>query len=863
MNQKIRFLSAISLAAGALLSSANGCELIASVDRSKIAGSGGGGAGGAGSTTSTTSGGGTGGIASTTSGGGTGGIASTTGGGGTGGIMPMCAAGVMACSAPSDCPDPGTECILRTCEMGCCGATNVADNTPTTSGQTFKDCKQVQCDGAGDEKIVNDDTDVPDGSDDCHIGGCDMGNQTQTPAPLGTTCDDNGGKVCDNAGACVGCNSSADCTDAANPFCSASKTCVPATCNDGQQNGDETDKDCGGACGATCVTGQACMDGGDCVEGVCNGTCQLPTCGDGVQNGDETGIDCGGSCVSQGKLCASGEGCTQPTDCTTGACDGTTCIFKSQGTTCNNHDECGAAGTNLCVDGFCCDTSCTNGCQACSAAKKGSGGGDGICGNIALGTDPNDFCATEAADTCGNTGMCDGAGACQKHPAGTTCRASADVCDVAETCPGGGAACPADGFLPDTIVCRAATAGGCDVAETCTGSSAACPADVVQPSGTVCRAAVPGGCDVAETCNGTSNACPADTVQPSGTVCRAAVPGGCDVAETCNGTANACPADAVQPSGTVCRAAVPGGCDVAETCNGTANACPADTVQPSGTVCRAAVPGGCDVAETCNGTANACPADAVQPSGTVCRAAVSGGCDVAETCNGTANACPADAVQPSGTVCRAAVPGGCDVAETCNGTANACPADAVQPSGTVCRAAVPGGCDVAETCNGTANACPADAFAPSATQCRASAGVCDVAETCTGTSAACPANAFRPAGFAPTALQTPGDCQKIVCTGTNATSVTSADDVIDVPTSSSACLINPACDTSGGPATPYFDPAPTGTSCTGDPGSGAVCGDTSNPLIAGTCVECNTNADCFAVNDAGTLTCNTSTGVCE
>ena len=42
--------------------------------------------------------------------------------------------------------------------------------------------------------------------------------------------------------------------------------------------------------------------------------------------------------------------------------------------------------------------------------------------------------------------------------------------------------------------CRA-SAGACDVAETCTGASAACPADALTPAGTVCRASA-GACDV-------------------------------------------------------------------------------------------------------------------------------------------------------------------------------------------------------------------------------------------------------------------------------------------------------------------------------------------------------------------------------
>lgn len=53
------------------------------------------------------------------------------------------------------------------------------------------------------------------------------------------------------------------------------------TCNDGIQNGDETDVDCGGS---SCI---AC-----------------PTCDDGIQNGEETGVDCGGpECQSCETIC--------------------------------------------------------------------------------------------------------------------------------------------------------------------------------------------------------------------------------------------------------------------------------------------------------------------------------------------------------------------------------------------------------------------------------------------------------------------------------------------------------------------------------------------------------------------------------
>jgi hypothetical protein len=121
---------------------------------------------------------------------------------------------------------------------------------------------------------------------------------------------------------------------------------------------------------------------------------------------------------------------------------------------------------------------------------------------------------------------------------------------------------------------------------------------------------------------------------------------------------------------------------------------------------------------------------------------------------------------------------------------------------------------------------------------------------------------YRGNTVAPASLQTPGDCQKIVCNGSGGTM--SIDDATDLPGSSgSACLIDPAC-CGPSPLTPCYTNAPTGTSCTsGSDPSGHVCGDTTNSTIAGTCVECNDDADCLAVDDAGTLTCDTSMGLCQ
>jgi hypothetical protein len=175
---------------------------------------------------------------------------------------------------------------------------------------------------------------------------------------------------------------------------------------------------------------------------------------------------------------------------------------------------------------------------------------------------------------------------CEFRAEGTTCRPLAGSCDIAETCTGTSATCPADMFQPINFVCRAAV-GGCDVDELCSGVDAICPPDALRPAGFECRDEA-GVCDVAEVCDGSDPDCPADVLTPAGTVCRTTA-GDCDTAETCTGSSPGCPADALTPAGTVCRAAA-SPCDAAETCTGSNVLCPADVFQPNGTPCTDASP---------------------------------------------------------------------------------------------------------------------------------------------------------------------------------------------------------------------------------------------------------------------------------
>src|SRR5690348_3650277 len=78
-------------------------------------------------------------------------------------------------------------------------------------------------------------------------------------------------------------------------------------CCDKVEDGDESDRDCGGSC-AGCQANGMCRGPADCASMVCSGGhCADPGCSDGAKTGDESDVDCGGSCPAcpDGKMCNS------------------------------------------------------------------------------------------------------------------------------------------------------------------------------------------------------------------------------------------------------------------------------------------------------------------------------------------------------------------------------------------------------------------------------------------------------------------------------------------------------------------------------------------------------------------------------
>lgn len=123
------------------------------------------------------------------------------------------------------------------------------------------------------------------------------------------------------------------------------------------------------------------------------------------------------------------------------------------------------------------------------------------------------------------------------------------------------------------------------------------------------------------------------------------------------------------------------------------------------------------------------------------------------------------------------------------------------------------GCDIASDCAPTHNDC---------VRAKCTGGVCGTENVEAGT---------------PLSAQVPFDCRKAVCDG-NGFGKTVNDDT-DVPDDHEECTID-ECHNG------FYDPkpAPLGAPC--NENNGKVCAD-PNSFAAGTCVECNVDADCNGV----------------
>ena len=95
----------------------------------------------------------------------------------------------------------------------------------------------------------------------------------------------------------------------------------------GIEDGEETARDCGGPACPPCDDGKTCEVGADCASEVCAaGLCQPAACDDGVQNGAESDVDCGGGAASGCAGCVDGAACQAHADCISAVCKSGRCV---------------------------------------------------------------------------------------------------------------------------------------------------------------------------------------------------------------------------------------------------------------------------------------------------------------------------------------------------------------------------------------------------------------------------------------------------------------------------------------------------------------------------------------------------------
>ncbi len=370
-------------------------------------------------------------------------------------------------------------------------------------------CTQDNCSGGGNPSnpptMINSSCNV-NGGDACDgVGNCKKSNGRTCGGGtecVSTNCID--GVCCNNTCAtlCMACNvmgSLGTCT--AVPVGTDDGTCTGATqsCN-GSNN-------CDFELGQPCAAGSACLSN-NCVDGVCcNNACGSACQGCGVAGsiGTCTNLPAGTTDTAPTNLCVgssqcdgmgvckkvNGTSCTGGMgsqclsgNCVDGVCCDTTCatdcmacnLSASMGT-CSNvsmgNDDGGCMGATAscdgmgackgelgatcmaamstycfsgnCVDGYCCNTTCTGLCQSCKANDTGAA--NGTCSPVTTGTDPGGECSTDMQSSCMQNGFCDGAGACQKYSMGTSCgnqsctgntQTNASACNGTGTCVSGG-----------------------------------------------------------------------------------------------------------------------------------------------------------------------------------------------------------------------------------------------------------------------------------------------------------------------------------------------------------------------------------------------------------------------------------------
>jgi MYXO-CTERM domain-containing protein len=170
-----------------------------------------------------------------------------------------------------------------------------------------------------------------------------------------------------------------------------------------------------------------------CCTSACLGTCQA--CNVEGSEGSCTNLKAGSQDDTATVTCAGAQYCDAAGTCQSGK--------KANGLKCAAAEEC---GSNFCVDGVCCGSSCTDACYACNLS------GNGTCtGILTGGTDPNAATPCAAPNYCASDRKC----TVGKKPNGAVCTGDTEC---------------GSNFCIDGVCCESACQGKCRSCSNATGT---------------------------------------------------------------------------------------------------------------------------------------------------------------------------------------------------------------------------------------------------------------------------------------------------------------------------------------------------------------------------------------------------------
>ncbi len=445
------------------------------------------------------------------------------------------------CEAGEQCR-VGPDCETLVCAGLRC-AEPACDDDQNNGEETGVDCGGADCEPCSEGSICIESSDCKSGRcvrGVCAAAGCSDGvlNGSESDVDCGGTGD------CERCTANKRCEASSDCA-APELFCdtrseSGEHRCTSVACSDGEQNGEETDVDCGGECPG-CEAGQACDGDGDCASLNCEGgtLCAEATCEDGIQNQGEGAPDCGGS--SPCGFCGIGQPCAGDGDCESGVCAAdsgseTICQAARCDDTVQNGDEtdedcggsCSGCGTGQAcddTDANCVSLNCGDAdtCEAatCTDGIQNQGEGDVDCGG------PCDLC--EDGFTCNDARDCRSA-VCDETCQAPTCEDEARNGGESGTDCGGDSTCP-----------RCGSGEGCDEESDCDRAEGLVCVEGGTCALSSCEDGVPGGTETGTDCGGDCPPCDTGEGCLSGDDCSSQI---------CSGSPLECQAASCEDSAT-------------------------------------------------------------------------------------------------------------------------------------------------------------------------------------------------------------------------------------------------------------------------------------------------------------------------